>query len=268
MVERLRLVGLSDDGTALDLADSAGTPYTLAVDDRLAQALSKDSGPRAARTQREERALDSLTPRDIQALVRAGADPQDLADRYSVPVERIERFAGPPMAERAWVSEQARAVTVRGSDSATLESVVVDAALAAGAATDDIAWDAWRNDDGRWTVVAAFPGAGGSAEESRWSFDPRTRSLHPFGAPLAAVPDEEDEPGRPRGRRDRTDAESARQRTLAEAAEALEDAAIEAETPEAEPEPAPDNGGKGRRGRRASVPSWDEILFGAGQSDA
>ena len=268
MVERLRLVGLSDDGSALDLADSAGTPYTLAVDDRLTQALSKDSGPRATRTEREERALDSLTPRDIQALVRAGADPQDLADRYSLPVERIERFAGPPLAERAWVSDQARAVTVRGADTATLDAVVLDAALAAGAAADDIAWDAWRNDDGRWTVVAAFPGVGGSAEESRWSFDPRTRSLHPFGAPLAAVPDEEGEPSRPAGRRDRTAVDSAHQRTLAEASEILEDAATDTGAQEAESEPSPDNGGKGRRGRRASVPSWDEILFGAGQSDA
>jgi len=268
MVERLSLVGLSDDGMALDLADSAGTPYTLAVDDRLAQALSKDSGPRATRTEREERALDSLTPRDIQALVRAGADPQDLADQYSLPVERIERFAGPPLAERAWVSEQARAVTVRGADAATLDAVVLDAALSAGAAADDIAWDAWRNDDGRWTVVAAFPGVGGSVEESRWSFDPRTRSLHPFGAPLAAVPDAEGDTTRPAGRRDQAPADTSRQRTLAEAAEVLEDAAIDDEVRDAESESTSDNGGKGRRGRRASVPSWDEILFGAGQPDA
>ncbi|MFM9135836.1 MAG: septation protein SepH [bacterium] len=259
MVERLGLVGLSGDGTALDLADSAGTPYTLAIDDRLAQAVAAGPGRSPARTQREERALDSLTPRDIQALVRAGADPRELAEEYSLPVERSERFAGPPLAERAWVSEQARAVTVRGdargAEGATLDATVLDAALAAGASVDDITWDAWRGDDGRWTVLASYPGPDGSVEESRWSFDPRTRSLHPHGMPLAVVPDGPPEP-------------APQQRSLAQAAASLEDAAVAAEASDAEVEQASDPGGRGRRGRRASVPSWDEILFGAGQPES
>ena len=52
-----------------------------------------------------------------------------------------------------------------------------------------------------------------------------------------------------------------------EVVEVVEEAATVTEIsaarePEAEPAPT-----KGKKGRRASVPSWDEILFGAGQDD-
>ncbi|MGI9196572.1 MAG: hypothetical protein ACR2KE_03830, partial [Candidatus Nanopelagicales bacterium] len=40
---------------------------------------------------------------------------------------------------------------------------------------------------------------------------------------------------------------------------------LTAREPEPEPDPAPS---KSKKGRRASVPSWDEILFGAGQPDS
>ncbi len=259
MVDRLKLVGLSGDGAALDLADSAGTPYILEIDDRLRQAVVRDPVPADARPEREERALDTLSPRDIQSMIRAGADPRDLAAEYSLPLERVERFAGPPLAERAWVTEQARAVTVRGeagsrgAEMATLDATVLDAALSAGAAADDIAWDAWRNDDGRWTVVASYPGSAGDIEESRWSFDARTRSLHPHGTPLNVVPPQASE--------------------VQAAEQASDEPAPRAEEPlsrvdASDADGAPDAGARGRKGRRASVPSWDEILFGAGQADS
>ena len=42
------------------------------------------------------------------------------------------------------------------------------------------------------------------------------------------------------------------------------------DTESSEPTPVPSEAtrAKSRKGRRASVPRWDEILFGAGQSDA
>lgn len=45
----------------------------------------------------------------------------------------------------------------------------------------------------------------------------------------------------------------------------VEPASVTDLIPPSEPEPTPT---KGKKGRRASVPSWDEILFGAGQGDS
>jgi hypothetical protein len=41
----------------------------------------------------------------------------------------------------------------------------------------------------------------------------------------------------------------------------------EAEAPEPAPTPEPAARKPGRKGRRASVPSWDEIMFGGGRSE-
>ena len=47
----------------------------------------------------------SLRPRDIQARLRAGESPQDVADAAGVPIERIAAFSDPVMAERDHVAE-------------------------------------------------------------------------------------------------------------------------------------------------------------------
>lgn len=291
MAEKLAFVGLSADGSVMDLADSTGTAFTLDVDERVTAALnaaarpdrpSGSSVPTASpaagrgagdagrrRRAREESALETLSPRDIQALVRAGADPVELAQEHGMSLDRVERYAGPPLAERAWVSQQARAVTVRraargaasAGSTATLESVVLEAAAEAGTGGDEVAWDAWRNDDGRWTVTATFP-RGTSSEEWVWSFDPRTGSLHEAGdapALLEAVA---------------TTSGAAEPPTPTEPSDSSATASRSPSRPAsgpASPEPEAAESGdaaRGRRARRASVPTWDEILFGAGQPES
>ena len=188
-----------------------------------------------------------------------------------MPLERIERFSGPPLAERAWTCDQARATLVRRNDSEeTLDLLVTRTALADGADPAAVSWDAWRRDDGSWAVVAAIP-VGGRDRLATWIFDPRSRSIHAddaeaqsIGAPEKVVP--------------LRNARSAARQTvvverevmeideveIVETTEAIvvEESNVTEMTPPREPESP-----KGKKGRRASVPSWDEILFGAGQTD-
>ena len=192
----------------------------------------------------------------------------------------IERFSGPPLAERAWVSDQARAcVVLPGTDD--LQTLV---GRHLRRDDQDLSWDSWRRPDGRWTVVAAI---GEDSPVSTWVYDPRSRSIQPDDAASHRLASEDVVvPLRPStttttiSREDSTAEEVAETATPTESAQSASapkpataqegsDAAA-APGPDGEsPEPAAEQGRtKGRKGRRASVPRWDEILFGAGQSDA
>ena len=70
--------------------------------------LTSDLDARRAH-RREEAALNTLSPREIQTRIRSGATVAELAEESGMDAAAIERFSGPVLVERAWVSEQARA---------------------------------------------------------------------------------------------------------------------------------------------------------------
>src|ERR687896_492699 len=115
----LRLVGLSDDGSALVLVAEGTEPgdegerFELPVDDRLRAAARGDT--------RRLGQIDvdlgtSVPPRVIQARIRAGETPEQVAEAAGIRVERIMRFAHPVLQERERVAEQAREARVRLSE--------------------------------------------------------------------------------------------------------------------------------------------------------
>jgi hypothetical protein len=97
-----------------------------------------------------------LSPRDIQSRIRRGESAQEVADSSGMPVERVETFAGPVVAEREYMHQQARKTSLRRkhvTGSGVLLGAMVDAAiLDAGGQPERATWDAWRREDGRWTV--------------------------------------------------------------------------------------------------------------------
>ena len=104
----LRLVALSDDGTSLILAaegpDSAdsGERFELPIDDRLRAAARGDA---RRLTQIDVDLGTELPPRIIQARIRAGETPEQVAAASGTRVERIMRFAHPVIQEREqWAS--------------------------------------------------------------------------------------------------------------------------------------------------------------------
>jgi hypothetical protein len=187
-------------------------------------------------------------------------------------VAAIERFSGPPLAERAYVSEQARACVVRpGTDDL---DTIVQRDLRGREGT--LVWDSWRRADGRWTVVAGL----GEDPVSTWLYDPRSRSVQPDDAASHRLASEDVVvPLRPststvtlpreQAETSPADPEDNDQGSPADEGPAEAPPADLAPTP-AEPVAPPVEGArsKSRKGRRASVPRWDEILFGAGQADS
>ncbi|HQR27450.1 MAG TPA: septation protein SepH, partial [Nocardioides sp.] len=168
----LTLVGLSRDKTRLLLVDDAGAEFTLDIDAPLRAAVRGDS---ARIGQLEIHMESALRPRDIQARIRAGETPETVAEAARTTVERIMVFAAPVLAERAHMADRAQRASVRrrsGEPGArTLGMAVTEQLGAENVAADAVVWDAWRREDGRWTLTGDFasPGRSGGA---RFSFDP------------------------------------------------------------------------------------------------
>ena len=101
----VRFVALSEDGHAFVLADEVGRLLALPVDDRLTSAMSAD---RAGAKPPEPDPNSVLSPRDIQARIRAGETADEVARLSGVPVDRILRYAGPVLQERAMLAQPAR----------------------------------------------------------------------------------------------------------------------------------------------------------------
>ena len=64
---------------------------------------------------------------------------------------------------------------------------------------DDVVWDAWRRDDGRWQVEASWPD-GSDVRSARFAFDPAGRSVAPDDDEARAISgDRMPEPDLPAG---------------------------------------------------------------------
>lgn len=173
---QLRLIGVHESGEHLLLSDGDGGRYLLPLDESLKAAARRDR-PRLGQLQIE---IDgAIRPREVQALMRTGLTPEEIADRTGWSAERIRRYEGPVLAERAYAAELAQKVYVRtGSDPITLGSRVQRRLHNREIDTSLTSWDAVRSEEGNWTVSLTFV-AGGRERTASWYFDLEGRSVVP-----------------------------------------------------------------------------------------
>lgn len=250
-MRELTLIGLDVDGHHIiceggDPADK----FLIRVDDRLRAAVRGERPRPEQRPDSEVRGV--LRPRDIQARIRAGASVEEVAEASGMDIHKVARFANPVLLERQRAAELATAahpVLADGPAVPTLLETVAAALAARGLSSEDTTWDAWRGDDGRWTVrmgwraglsenVAHFrftPGAHGGTvtavdEAASELIDPEfERPLRPV-APLPQLPFA-DEPAAP--------------------------AAVPADTASRPP---------ARGKRKPVIPAWEDVLLGVRSS--
>ncbi len=334
----LRFIGVGDDGRKLLLVSDAGVEFTVDVDDRLRDAVTGQApgqGGDQARSGQLERQMEStLRPRDIQARIRSGETPESVAQVAGTSVDKVMPYAAPVLAERAHVAQRAQRASVRRrpveggatSSARTLGDAVGSHLRSRNVDPETVSWDAWRREDGRWTLTGSYATTGrvGAAhfsfdapgnyvvaddDDAHWLLGEITESPaeSETSAPddladarrrrLSAVPADElplgddaielvsDDP-EPEVARDRAEetaslgAEAPVEAYLdavpATGAEAGADQATDQATETAEgdeeddprrDEPPARKPVKKTRGR-ASVPSWDEIMFGSGDDHA
>ncbi|MFB7596213.1 septation protein SepH [Streptomyces sp. NPDC056160] len=192
----LRVVAVSNDGTRLVLKAADSTEYTLPIDERLRAAVRGDR-PRLGQIEIEVES--HLRPRDIQARIRAGATAEEVAQLAGIPVDRVRRFEGPVLAERAFMAERARKTPVRrpGENSGPLlGEAVQERLLLRGAEKDTVQWDSWRRDDGTWEVLLVYLVAG-EPHSASWTYDPPRRLVQAVDSEARALIGESDDLGAP-----------------------------------------------------------------------
>lgn len=170
----LRVVAVSNDGTRLVLKAADSTEYTLPIDERLRAAVRND---RARLGQIEIEVESHLRPRDIQARIRPAPPRRRSPSSAGIPVDRVRRFEGPVLAERAFMAERARKTPVRRPGENTgpqLGEAVQERLLLRGADRETVQWDSWRRDDGTWEVLLVYRVAG-EPHSASWTYDPPRR---------------------------------------------------------------------------------------------
>ena len=119
--------------------------------------------------------MDSaLTPREIQARIRAGESLQEVARAAGLGVEWVEPFAAPVIAEREFLAGQAQAHPVRrGGETIahrTLGQVVTDRLASRRVDLETVVWDAWKLEGRRWVVRVDYD-SGKAHREARFIYD-------------------------------------------------------------------------------------------------
>jgi hypothetical protein len=282
-MQELRLVAVSEDGSyAVLTAPGRSGRFSLPIDDRL-RIVARGQFSRLA--QYEIEVESPLRPKEIQDRIRAGETAEEIADAAGVPIERVRRFEGPVLAERAYRAQEAQGASIRqpgdSGPGRRLGDVVAERLSDLGADTDDAQWDSRKRTDGSWQVSLTFTAAD-RPRLAEWVFDPRSRHVSPADDTAASMclPDADLPQASSRqagsatvtpigSRLSQTPAEhepypvpepvhSAAQRPVT----VEEDAVPAVTTTPAPPRERPARKAAGGRARRSSVPSWDEIMFG------
>jgi hypothetical protein len=253
-MRELTVVGFDHDGK--HIICEGGEPaeqFKLAVDDRLRAALRGEPIP-PEQPPLDMQVTNMLSPKEIQAKIRAGASVEQVAAASGSDISRIRRFAHPVLLERARAAELATAahpMLADGPAVLTLLETVSAALVARGLEPDRLSWDAWRNEDSRWTVQLAWK-VGRSDNIAHFSFAPGAH-----GGTVTAIDDAASElidpdferPLRPLARVSRIDFEAG---TPPSAGEETSEPAVTA---------PPEQPVHTRRGKPV-IPAWEDVLLG------
>lgn len=175
-MQQLQFVELDEGGRLVVVGDD-GTRYAVPVDDRLRAALR----PRPVAKGPDRSGTVTVSPRDVQSMIRAGQTAEEVSASTGWEIERIRRFEGPVLAEREHVVGLAQRAHVRAQGrtdgSHTLDRRVRERLQGRGVELTEVAWDAARHEaHGPWTVMVVFP-AGGRERRAAWHYDVQTRSI-------------------------------------------------------------------------------------------
>ncbi|MER2137606.1 MAG: septation protein SepH, partial [Arthrobacter sp.] len=194
-MQDLRLVGVHEGGEHLLLSGRGGETFRLRIDEALRVAASRPA--RRGSVSAEPEAGPTMTPRDIQARIRAGASAEEVAELSGHDIAHIRRYEGPVLAEREYIARQAQSVEVAAPQSAVQDShrsafgdspvnlgeMVAHRLRAFGVDPETVAWDSWRRPEGSWDVVASFSlgensrVSVGEEPPARWTYNPLRRQV-------------------------------------------------------------------------------------------
>jgi len=258
-MRELTLIGLDVDGQHViceggDPADK----FLVRVDDRLRAAVRGDRAG-LIENKRDTEFNAVLRPRDIQSRIRAGASVQEVSEASGMDVAKVERFAHPVLLERQRAAELATAahpVLADGPAVETLLETITSALAARSLSAEATTWDAWRADDGRWTVRMSWT-AGLSENFAHFRFTPGAH-----GGTVTAIDEAASELIDPDFERPLRRVPPVAQLDFEPADDEPEQPVVVAPVPAVADEQHPQAVAVRRGRRRPEVPAWEDVLLG------
>jgi hypothetical protein len=284
----LRLVGRTEDGSQLELTDGEGNTFFLRISDNLRGTINQ---PRLVAVANPEDRI-SFSVKEIQSRLRGGESADSIARTTDWSHEKIERFSGPIMQERAYVIGIALATPIRRDAGAVdLANATIAQLQPRGVDMAEVDWNTHRNDDGTWTIFLHYPNRDGSGS-AEWIFDLENRTLvaDDDGARWISGEEKPSRPSTPSHGMVYSGEESAPAPRLVAYSESvtivestplsvvpdISDDKVESTNAgtlplEVETTSVADIPADARKDgvkKRISIPSWDDIMFGAKKNDS
>jgi len=178
------LKAVSVENGAIVATGDDGTQYRIQLDEEMRKRLREPGTATGA--------LRRSSPREIQTYIRGGMSAEQVSKYAGVPIEHVQRYERPILAEREYMVEAAKTVPVtvirQPGDlenlSPTFGSVMEERLEQLGA--EDIRWSSWKEPTGGWILKLAFA-ADEIAHDARWSFDAKKLGLVPLNGEAVAL---------------------------------------------------------------------------------
>ena len=197
-LEKARFVRVSKTG---DLVFSlGGREMAVSVDDTLERAILEAKQVRSEMRQAPQPHQQSTLPiSQIQSLIRAGADPARVAEKYHLSEMLVRRFSMAVETEKQYAIEQFLAVAApKDSRVRTISELVERTLASAGIGMESVTWKSTRRGLEPWRIVAIFTSAGREIHaEWTWNMhdnsgrtacrNPALCHFHRFHAPSGSI---------------------------------------------------------------------------------
>jgi hypothetical protein len=176
-MQDLKVIGV-ENGAIVAVGDD-GERFRIAVDDALQSKI------RQVRQQSSAEGV-KLSPREVQAHIRSGMSAEDVSAVTGAPLDYVQRFEGPIIAEREHIVASALSVPVRTAvevdplgEPDTFGSVIRDRLASLGVVGER--WASWKDSETGWIVKLEFT-ADEIDHDARWSYDVRKNGLAPLNS--------------------------------------------------------------------------------------
>ncbi|MEJ5921951.1 septation protein SepH [Bifidobacterium thermophilum] len=155
-----------------------GMLFGVMVDDTLEHAILEAKQLRTEQVRQAQPAQTQGLPiSQIQALIRAGAEPEQVAQRYGLSETLVRRFSSGGETEKQYAIEQFFMLPApKDSRVHTMSELIERTLAAAGIGMESVSWTATRRGLEPWKITARFESAGRHVTAS-WSWNMRDNAV-------------------------------------------------------------------------------------------
>lgn len=155
-----------------------GMLFSVAVDDTLEHAILEAKQVKSEQVRQVQPApTPGLPISQIQALIRAGAEPEQVAQRYGLSETLVRRFSSGVETEKQYAIEQFFMLPApKDSRVHTMSELIERTLAAAGIGMESVSWKATRRGLEPWKITARFESAGRHVTAS-WSWNMRDNAV-------------------------------------------------------------------------------------------